>query len=155
MILLAGSRKMRPFLAGPGIKSHGQISPDGKWVAYASNEGGQWEIYVTTYPDANGKWQVSRAGGTEPRWRGDSKAVFYIGPQQMLTEATISTDGGFSTTATRPLFTIRPRAPISYTDLMNYDVTRDGKRFLVNQYVRPEQAPPLNIVMHAGSSPAK
>ena len=155
MILLLDTRKMRPFIVGPGIKSHGQISPDGKWVAYASNEGGEWEIYVTTYPDANGKWQVSRAGGTEPRWRGDSKAVFYIGPQQMLTEATVSTDGVFSTTSTRPLFPIRARPPISYTDLMAYDVTRDGKRFLVNQYVRPAQAPPLNIVIHAGSSPAK
>jgi Tol biopolymer transport system component len=155
MILLPRARKMRPFIVAPGIKSHGQISPDGKWVAYASNEGGEWEIYVTTYPDANGKWQVSRAGGTEPRWRGDSKALFYIGPQQMLTEAAVSTDGVFSTTATRPLFTIRARPPISYTDLMTYDVTRDGKRFLVNQYVRPAQAPPLNIVIHAGSSPAK
>jgi Tol biopolymer transport system component len=155
MILLAGARKMRPFLVGPGIKSNGQISPDGKWVAYASNEGGEWEIYVTTYPDANGKWQVSPAGGTEPRWRGDGKAVFYIGPKQMLTEATVSTEGAFSTTGTRPLFTIRSRPPISYTDLMSYDVTTDGKRFLVNQYVKPELAPALTIVIHPGTSPAK
>ena len=146
---------MRPFLVGPANKSNGQISPDGKWVAYASDESGEWEIYVTTYPNANGKWQVSRAGGTEPRWRGDSKVVFYIAPRQMLTEAAVSTDGAFSTTGTRPLFPIRARPPISSTDLVTYDVTRDGKRFLVNQYIKPDQASPLNIVFHAGSSPAK
>jgi hypothetical protein len=57
--------------------------------------------------------------------------------------------------APRELFPIRARAPISSTDLFTYDVAPDGKRFLVNQYVRPEQAPPLNIVLHADTPPAK
>ncbi|MGA2147989.1 MAG: protein kinase [Bryobacteraceae bacterium] len=155
LILSVDASKMRPFLAGPGSRSHGQISPDGKWVAYASDETGESEIYVTTYPGANGKWQVSRAGGTEPRWRGDSKAVYYIAPKQMLTEAAVSTESGFSTTGTRPLFAIRARYPISYGDVASYDVTSDGKRFLVNQYIKPEQAPPLSIVLHAGRPPAR
>jgi Tol biopolymer transport system component len=154
-ILPADASKMRPLLVGPSNKTNGQISPDGKWVAYASDESGEWEIYVTTYPSASGKWQVSPAGGAEPRWRGDGKAVFFIGPSQVLTEATVSTEGAFSTTGTRPLFTIRSRPPISSTDLATYDVTRDGKRFLVNQYIRPEQVPPLNIVIHAASPPAR
>ena len=50
------------------------ISPDGKWVAYASDESGNWEIYVTTFPAAEGKWQVSRGGGTQPRWRAAASA---------------------------------------------------------------------------------
>ena len=65
-----------------------------EWVAYASNESGDWEIYVTTFPTAAGKWQVSQSGGTEPRWRGDGKEIFYIGagstsdrsPRQQLQE---------------------------------------------------------------------
>ena len=63
------------IFSGPASETNGQISPDGKWVAYASNETGDWEIYVTTFPAAAGKWQVSRGGGAEPRWRGDGKAI--------------------------------------------------------------------------------
>jgi len=145
----------RTFLSGPASRTNGQISPDGKWVAYACNETGDWEIYVTTFPAAAGKWQVSRGGGAEPRWRGDGKAIFYIGPKQMLTETAVSTEASFSAAPPRDLFPIHPRAQISSTDLFTYDVTPDGKRFLINQYVKPEQAPPLNIVLHAGSPPAK
>ena len=155
VVVPADGGAARPFLGGASSQTNGQISPDGKWVAYASNESGEWEIYVTTFPAAAGKWQVSRGGGTEPRWRGDGKAIFYIGPRQMLTEIEVSTEDTFSTAAPRELFQIHARAPISSTDAFTYDVAPDGKRFLVNQYVRPEQAPPINIVLHAAGSPAK
>jgi len=147
--------KARTFLGGPASETNGQISPDGKWVAYAGNETGDWEIYVITFPATAGKWQVSRGGGTEPRWRGDSKAIFYIGPRQMLIETAVSTEGTFSTAPPHDLFPIHPRAQISSTDLFTYDVTPDGKRFLINQYVKPEQAPSLTIMMHAASPPAR
>jgi len=149
------SGQPRNFLSGPSSETNGQISPDGKWVVYAGNETGGWEIYVTTFPATAGKWQVSRGGGTEPRWRGDGKAIFYIGPKQMLTEADVSTEGTFSTSPPRDLFPIHPRAQISSTDLFTYDVTADGKRFLVNQYVKPERVPPLNIVLHAAAPSAR
>jgi Tol biopolymer transport system component len=146
----------RTFLSGGAASvTNGQISPDGKWVAYASNETGEWEIYVTTFPAAAGKWQVSHTGGAEPRWRPDGKAIYYIGPRQTLTEAMVSTAGTFSTGTAREMFPIRGRAAISSTDLFTYDVAPDGKRFLVNQYVRPERAAPLNIILHAGSPPAR
>jgi Tol biopolymer transport system component/predicted Ser/Thr protein kinase len=147
--------KLRPLAAGAASQTNGQISPDGKWLAYASNESGDWEIYVTTFPAAQGKWQISRGGGSEPRWRGDSQAIFYLGPGQMLTETPVTTDGSFSTAAPRNLFSIRGRAPISNSDLFTYDVAPDGKRFLVNQYVKPEQPTPLTILLHAASPPAK
>src|SRR5438309_6489063 len=110
-LIVAGTSS--PIAGGPASATHGQISPDGKWVAYASNETGDWEVYVTTFPGAAGKWQVSRGGGSEPRWRGDGQAIFYIGPHQMLTETAVSTDGTFSAAAPRDLFPIRARAPIS------------------------------------------
>ena len=119
------------------------------------NETGDWEIYVTTFPASAGKWQVSRGGGSEPRWRGDGKAIFYIGPRQILTVAAVSTEGTFSTAPPRELFPIHPRAPISSTDFFTYDVTPDGKRFLINQYVKPEHVPPLTILLHATGSPVK
>jgi hypothetical protein len=98
---------------------------------------------------------VSHTGGEEPRWRPDGKAIYYIGPRQMLTEAMVSTVGTFSAGTAREMFPIRGRAAISSTDLFTYDVAPDGKRFLVNQYVRPERAAPLNIILHAGSPAAK
>ena len=139
------------FLNGTGNQVNGEISANGKWVAYASDESGSWEIYVTTFPDAVGKWQVSRGGGTEPRWRGDGKEIFYIAPGGMLTAVPVSTTGGFATGTPTPLFQFHARAVISSTDVFSYDVSKDGKRFLVNRYVKPEQIPPLTIVLHAGA----
>jgi hypothetical protein len=66
------------FLKAPSVLRNGQFSPDGKWVAYASNESGKWEIYVTSFPDARGRWQISSGGGEQPRWRGDGKELFYF-----------------------------------------------------------------------------
>ena len=62
------------FLKAPSVLRNGQFSPDGKWVAYASNETEKWQIYVTSFPDARGKWQVSTEGGEQPRWRGMGKS---------------------------------------------------------------------------------
>jgi eukaryotic-like serine/threonine-protein kinase len=140
-----------PFQSGPGSQINGQISADGKWVVYASDESGNWEIYVTTFPGAAGKWQVSRGGGSEPRWRGDGKEIFYLGPTGMLTAVPVSTEGGFSSGSPSPLFQFHGRAGISSTDVFSYDVSKDGKRFLVNRYVKPERITPLTIVLHAAS----
>jgi eukaryotic-like serine/threonine-protein kinase len=143
--------KSTPFQSGPGDQTNGMISPDGKWVAYASDESGTWEIYVTTFPGAAGKWQVSRGGGTEPRWRGDGKEIFYLGPAGMLTAAPVSTIGTLASGTPVSLFQFHGRAPVSSTDVFSYDVTKDGKRFLVNRYVKPERIIPLTIILHAGA----
>ncbi|HEV2350942.1 MAG TPA: protein kinase [Terriglobia bacterium] len=141
--------KVTPFVATKASETNGMISPDGKWAAYASNETGDWEIYVTTYPGAQGKWQVSRNGSTEPRWQGDGKELFFIDSKGMLIDVPVSTAGTFSAAAPATLFQIHGRAPISSTDLFTYDVTRDGKRFLVNRYVKPDHIQPLTVVLNA------
>jgi hypothetical protein len=133
---------------------NGQISSDGKWVAYASDESGNWEVYVTSFPAGAGKWQVSRGGGGEPRWRADGKEIFYMAPSGMLMAVPVSSDNGFSTGAPAPLFQIHGRAPISSTDAFTYDVAKDGKRFLVNRYISPEHVAPLTILLHAGDGGA-
>ncbi len=149
----AGGEPTR-FLGGKASEMNGQISPDGKWVAYASDESGNWEVYVTSFPEAAGKWQVSRGGGTEPRWRGDGGEIFYVGLNGMLTAVSVNAAGTFVTGTPAPLFQIYGRAPISSTDVFTYDVAKDGKRFLVNRYVKPEHVPPLTILleMAAGSA---
>jgi eukaryotic-like serine/threonine-protein kinase len=150
LVLLSSSgSKLTRFLTTKTSETNGQISPDGKWVAYASNESGDWEIYVTTYPTAAGKWQVSRSGGTEPRWRGDGKEIFYIGPGSMLTAVPVSSDGTFAAGNPTPLFRTQFRAPVSSTDQFSYDVTKDGQRFLVNRYAKPAHVAPLQIVLNA------
>jgi Tol biopolymer transport system component len=143
------------FLTGGASQTNGQISADGKWVAYASNESGEWEIYVTTFPGAAGKWQVSRGGGTEPRWRNDGKELFYLGPTGTLMSVPVDATGTFSSGAPTPLFQVRGRAPISSTDLFTYDVTKDGQRFLVNEYLKPDHVVPLTIVQQVFSEPPK
>jgi eukaryotic-like serine/threonine-protein kinase len=147
----SGGKPVPLGLDTKGDVSNGQISPDGKWLAYASNETGNWEVYVTTFPETAGKWQVSRGGGTEPRWRGDGKEMFYIGTTGVMMAVPVSVESTFSSGTPAPLFQVFGRAPISSTDLFTYDVTRDGKRFLVNRYIRPEHIRPLTIILNATS----
>jgi eukaryotic-like serine/threonine-protein kinase len=148
-LIPAAGGEPKPFLETRGSDRSGQISPDGKWVAYASTESGDWEIYVTTFPGAAGKWQVSRGGGTEPRWRGDGKELYYIGQSGMLMAATVSTEGGFSSGTPVPLFPLRGRTHVSTTDIYTYDAAKDGQRFLVNRFVKADHPIPLTIVLNS------
>jgi Tol biopolymer transport system component len=154
LVPVAGGAAMQ-FHQSDASETNAQISADGKWVAYASNESGAWEIYVTTFPAAAGKWQVSRDGGTEPRWRADGKELFYIGESGTLMAVPIEAGGTFSSGAPVPLFQVHGRAPISSTDLFTYDVTKDGQRFLVNEYLKPDHVAPLTIVQQVFSEPPK
>jgi len=156
LVLLSPSGgTMTPFLTTKTSETNGMISPDGKWVAYASNESGDWEIYVTTFPTAAGKWQVSQGGGTEPRWRGDGKEIFYIGADSTLTAVPVSSPGNFASGNPTPLFRTQLRAPVSSTDQFSYDVTKDGQRFLVNRYAKPAQIAPLHIILNATTPATK
>ncbi|HEY1270567.1 MAG TPA: protein kinase, partial [Terriglobales bacterium] len=153
LIPAAGGEPTR-FSNSKDNETNGQISPDGKWAVYASDETGNWEIYVTSFPGAAGKWQVSRGGGSEPRWRGDGKEIFYIAPNGMLMAVPVNGATTFATGSPTALFQIHGRAPISSTDVFTYDVAKDGKRFLVNKYVKPEHVPPLTILLNAATSPS-
>src|SRR6266480_5218844 len=112
------------------------------------------EIYLTTFPWASGKWQVSRGAGTDPRWRGDGKEMFYIGPHGELTAVEVNSGGSFNAGVPMKLFPFQGRAQISSTDLSTYDV-KDGKKFIVNRYVRPENVEPLTVVLNAGAEGEK
>jgi Tol biopolymer transport system component len=155
VLLPTSGGNMTPFLTTKTSETNGQISPDGKWVAYASNESGDWEIYVTTFPTAAGKWQVSQSGGSEPRWRGDGKEIFYIGAGGTLTAVPVSTTGTFASGNPTPLFHTQLRAQVSSTDQFTYDATKDGQRFLVNRYAKPPQVAPLRIILNATAPAAK
>jgi serine/threonine protein kinase len=78
LLPLSGDRKPSPLLHTAFNESHGQISPDGKWLAYESNETNRFEVYVQPFPSGAGKWQVSTNGGHFPRWRRDGRELFYM-----------------------------------------------------------------------------
>jgi len=139
-----------PVLAsGDSSQTNGQFSPDGRWLAYDSDESGDWEVYVTSFPALSGKWQISRGGGTEPRWSKDGKEIFYIATSGFLNAVPVSAAEGFSSGVPVPLFQVHGRAPVSTTDMFTYDVAADGQRFLVNRYVKPEHIAPLTILLNA------
>jgi len=136
------------FLKAPSVLRNGQFSPDGKWVAYASNESGKWEIYVTSFPDARGRWQVSSGGGEQPRWRGDGKELFYLSLDAKVMAAPVTTGAHFDAGTPIVLFQGTPRQPVLVYDLFVYDVSRDGQRFLINTQVKQGDSAPMSVILN-------
>jgi len=133
----------------------GTISPDGRWAAYVSRESGLDEVYVTRFPAGQGKWQVSRGGGNEPRWRHDGKEFFFLGPLHQLMAVPVNAGESFSAGTPVQLFIAPAREPVSSTDFMNYDVSADGQRFIINKPVDAAEAPPLKIILKWPAEVAK
>ena len=122
----------------PANEIQGRIAPDGHWIAYASDESGQWEVYVQPLPLTGAKWQISVNGGSQPIWRRDGQELFFLGADRRLMAASVKHSGTFSTDTPHTLFDTRMRptyAPFPF----NY-ATTDGQRFLVNSV--PEGATP-------------
>jgi serine/threonine protein kinase len=140
--------KSNLFLKMPFVLRNGQFSPDGKWVAYASNETGKWEIYVTSFPDAHGKWQISTGGGEQPRWRGDGKELFFLSSDSKMMAVPVTTGATFDAGIPVALFQATPRQPISLNDRFVYDVTRDGQRFLINTPVKQAETTPMSVILN-------
>jgi eukaryotic-like serine/threonine-protein kinase len=140
--------KTNPLLKGSETRKHGQFSPDGKWVAYTSNENGKWEIYVTSFPDLHGKWQVSNNGGTQPRWRGDGKELLYLASDGKMMASPVTTGERFDSGTPQPLFQANVREQVAGSELAMYDVTRDGQRFLINTRLERTGAQPLMVVLN-------
>jgi eukaryotic-like serine/threonine-protein kinase len=146
-VLRMGDRKAQPFLRTQFDEAVPEFSPDGRWLAYVSNESGRWEIYVQPYPGPGGKWQISTEGGTEPKWNRNGRELFYRSGDKMIA-VEITTQPGFAAGTPRMLFEGRyVTAPFPTT---NYDVSRDGQRFLMLKPSEQEQAAPtqINVVLN-------
>jgi eukaryotic-like serine/threonine-protein kinase len=146
---LQGDRKPTPFLRTEFNESSGQFSPDGHWIAYTSDESGGDEIYVREFSsgsaqgswDAASKWLISKSGGTDPRWRGDGKELFYVAPDGKLMSVDISVNHVFETHAPKPLFQLPP-------GFIGGDVAADGRRFLVGVPLTQNASVPFTVVMN-------
>jgi eukaryotic-like serine/threonine-protein kinase len=137
----------RQFLKAASSLKSGQFSPDGKWVAYASNESGRWEIYVTSFPEAHGKWQVSNGGGDQPRWRRDGKELFYLDPDAKLMAVPVTTGANFSAGTPAALFQANPRVMVATSEEFTYDVSKDGQKFLINTQLKTAMTP-MSVVLN-------
>jgi len=111
-------------------ESQGRISPDGRWLAYTSDQSGQLEVYVRPYPDVDSAvWQVSHGGGRDSVWAKNGKEIFFVGPTDMMVVA-IKTDPNFEPGLPEPLFSHQEKYRFS-SGISNYDVDPAGGRFLI------------------------
>jgi hypothetical protein len=131
----------------PAEEQNGQLTPDGRWVAYETNESGRSEIVVQGFPDARGKWQVSTNGGVQPRWSADGRELYFLAPDQKLMAASVNSTGATLTAGT-PVGLFQTRVPLSGggANKQQYAVARNG-RFLVNQVVT-ESVTPITLVLN-------
>src|SRR6266403_4820232 len=141
-------RVAKPLLQAKWTVRNAQFSPDGRWVAYASNETGRMEIYVSAFPTANGKWQLSSAGGQEPRWRRDGKELFYLSAEGKMMAVTVNTGAGFEAGSPVALFQPHRRQPVSAQDFFSYDVSGDAQRFLIATRVDEANAAPPSVFLN-------
>jgi Tol biopolymer transport system component len=148
MLPLEGDRKPFVFLQTAFEERRGMFSPDGRWVAYQSNALGSDEVYVRPFPGPGGQWQVSTAGGINPRWAPDGKELYYLVPDGTLMAASVTVNGP-TIELGRPMALFRTRILGGGTDVslgMNYAVARDG-RFLINT-VLDDAAVPITLLQH-------
>lgn len=149
---LSGPKRVaKPLLQVKWTVRNAQFSPDGRWVAYASNETGSMEIYVSPFPSWDGKWQVSNAGGEEPRWRDDGRELFYLSAEGKMMAVEVKTGTSFETGSRAALFQTQRRQTVSAQDVFSYDVTRDGQKFLIATRVDEANAAPVSVVLNWSS----
>jgi Tol biopolymer transport system component/tRNA A-37 threonylcarbamoyl transferase component Bud32 len=146
LLPLTGDRTPKVFLRSPASdEDYGQFSPNGSWLAYVSNESGQDQVYVQPLPVTGAKWQISTAGGSYPRWSGDGKVLYFVASDGKLMAVPVGERGGsLETGAPRSLFELRA-SELTYAS--PYQVSADGKRFLVAVAPVGERQTPLTMAL--------
>ena len=124
----------RPWIATPFDDFSPRFSPDGKWMAYVSDESGNYEVFVRPFPGPGSRVQISSAGGTEPVWSRDGRRIYYRNGQKVI-EADITPRAVLSLGASRPAFSLTslPPATTSVRSSTSYDVSLDGQRIVFAQ----------------------
>ncbi len=130
----SADRNPRPLVQSPASEHEGKFSPDGRWIAYVSNESGRQEVYVTAFPGARGRWQVSTHGGEEPVWSRDGKELFYRSSAGKLMAVAIETKPQWRAGVPRPLFELK--------DIAAFDVFPDGREFVGIRTTGRDLGPP-------------
>jgi hypothetical protein len=148
---MTGNRKPLAVVQAAMEQPGGEFSPDGRWLAYESNESGRFEVFVQLFPEAGGKRQLSSAGGTQPRLRCDGKELYYVAPDARLMAVPVATyqDGKtLGLGVPTPQFRTRLATGAGVTaGRPEYAVAADD-RFLINTVVEGTASAPITIVLN-------
>lgn len=141
-------RTLTTVLATKFNEVQGRLAPNQRWLAYASDESGRFEVYVRPFPSGAGQWAISGAGGMQPEWRRDGKEIYYISTVGQLMAVDVTTDAGaFTAGVPRALFDVHvPDATAPFQN--DYAATADGQRFLVNTLVDQPVRPSLTVILN-------
>ena len=141
--------KSEPFLQTPPplFESMGRFSPDGRWIAYHSNESNRNEVYVQPYPPTGGRWQISTTGGSVPIWRGDGRGIFYAGSDDTIYEVPVDVKGASLEVGT-PVKLFQRTQVHGTPQTYRWSADRDGQRFLVNTPVENSTPQTAQIVLN-------
>jgi Tol biopolymer transport system component len=135
--------RFEPWLATPFDERDARFSPDGRWVAYASDEGGEQEVYVRSFPDGETWQRVSRRSGRQPVWARDGRELFFIGDQEQILVVSVRTTPKLAIGSPQPAFRFRPSGLfLSWS----YDVDRAGRLLIAYRDADAASAPPSVIV---------
>ncbi len=137
-------KKTSVFLSTPAAEVNGRFSPDGRWIAYQSDESGTVEVYVQPFPGHGGKWQISKAGGTQPVWNRNGKEIFYVSADNKLMAVDVKADSGFEAGPPRALFEVHLKSVNGW----KYDISPDGQRFLANVVIGEVRSNPITLVLN-------
>jgi len=139
-----GEYEVQEYLSGRFRLAQAQFSPDGRWVAYVSDETGMPEIYVSPFPNPTAKWRISKDGGYQPRWRRDSRELFFVVPNDRMLMSARVANMPDQADVPMPLFRLDP---VGYGGRTDYAVSADGRRFLVNTRVGQVRPTTLQVIV--------
>ena len=144
-LLALDNREAKPLLqSAEFVIAAAVFSPNGRFIAYTSDESGRFEIYVQPFPLTGEKWVISSGGGDVPLWREDGKELFYLTEDGRMMSAEIKSDRAFDNVVTKPLFQIDIKRALGYP----YAVSPDGSRFLINIPAEASNPAPMTIVLN-------
>jgi serine/threonine-protein kinase len=151
MAMVLETHRVEALVQTPVDERNGAVSPDGRWLLYESKSSGRFEIYVKPYPDVNsGIWTVSTSGGIRPTWAPNGQELFYMAPDDSIMSVSVQPRGGaWNSSDPVKVFTGAYETGGALSG-RNYDVSPDGKRFLMIKQAPadPASAPRIEIVQH-------
>ena len=142
-----GAGAPAPVVRTAANEGSGKVSPDGRWLAYTSNESGTQQVYVSAL-SGSGRWPISRTGGSQPRWQRDGKALYFVAPDSTLMTVPVMTGSGAGFAAGQPeALPIRLQADVTGWRYA-YDVTADGRRVIANMPAGRDVTPAIVAIPH-------
>jgi Tol biopolymer transport system component len=148
MLTLDKDRRVEPLVQTPSAEANAVLSADGRWLAYESNDSGQFQIYVRPFPEVNtGRWQVSTGGGTQPLWVRNGQELVYLASTGALMSVPVVRGTAWTAGAPSRLLDLNPYRGAEFGVSRSYDASADGKRFLMVKQGSDQSEVPTSIIV--------